>query len=150
MSDYKIPGMESYFGDKFKSKKSSEQPYSPYDENSKLFEDLAQRNYSPVSVVRLDLTSAGSTFVNIPGYHFVILGDDNSANKAVNTNILVNVWINKRANSGENPFPAKNARGFSGPFAYLYLEWAAQSGAYADLIIYKSCERPWIDGETCT
>lgn len=141
---------KTYPGDRYQSKTSKEKIVTPYDESSKLFEELAQTGYQPVFIQTINLTSAGSAFINVPGYHFVFYGHDGSTAKPVNTNILVNTWINKRTNDGTTGFPAKHARGYSGPFAFLALEWAAQSNAYADLIIFKSNEKPWIDGEACT
>ena len=126
------------------------QVMGPYDEDSFLLQDLVQRNTKVVSVYRLNLTAAGNLWIQEGGYHFVIYGDDNSANQAINSTILVSAFINKSSNDGTNPFPAKHARGFSGPFGQIYFEWLAQSNAYANVIIYKAWDKPYIDGETPT
>ena len=149
--DPKIP---KYPGNRFQVPDTSKQVQSPYDQDSSLFQDLVARNVAGFTVVTLNLGTAGQLTLPMEGYHFVFYGHDGSTNKAVDTTILVNAWINTLANPGSNPFPAKHARGFSGPFGSLYLEWPAQLNSgqprYADLVIFKSIERPWIDGETPT
>jgi len=138
-------------GNRYLGSDPTRQISSPYDEDSRLFDDLKQREIRPVSVKTIDLSTAGSLELSDTGYHFVIYGHDGSSNKAVNTTAFVEVQINTGGqDKGYNKFPAKHARGFSGPFSGLYLSWPAQSGVYCDLIIYKSYERPWIDGESAT
>lgn len=141
-------------GDKFETPQSAGQVVNPYDQDSALFQDLIQRGYAPVHVETLNVGTAGAKFINVSGFHFVCYFHDGTANKSSVTNGLANVWINRRTNDGSNPFPGKHARGFSGPFAFLYLEWAAQlSGGnpvYVDVIVFKGSEKPWIDGEACT
>jgi len=148
------PKISNYPGNRFQVPDNQKQVKSPYDQDSSLFQDLVARNVSGFFVQTINLGVAGSLTVPVEGYHFVFYGHDNSTNKAVDSTILVNAWINTLANPGTNPFPAKHARGFSGPFGSLYLEWPAQmngmNARYADLVVYKSIERPWIDGETPT
>ena len=136
--------------DRFQSKLESEVIITPYDQDSKLFEDLQQRNVSPVHVQTVSLASAGSLMIPYSGFHFVCYGHDGSATKITNTTAYIKAFINKRANDGGDPFPAKHARGFSGPFASLYFEWTAQAGVFMDIVILRSPDRPWIDGESCT
>ena len=141
-------------GDRFTTPNPQGQVDSPYDFDSRVLQDLKQRNISPVFVDTIDLSVAGSRYYNQPGYHFVIWGHDGSAIKTVNTTALVNAFINKNSNDGLTPFPAKHARGFTGVFSQLYVEWPAQTSAglpvYCDLAIFKSSDLPWIDGESCT
>ena len=138
---------------RFHTPHSAGQIQSPYDMDSNLLQDLQQRGIEPVYCERINLGTAGEKFLNIMGYHFVQFGDDNSANLAADTTTLVYVSPNSKS-AIANPYPAKNSRGFSGPFNGLYLTWPAQKNAGNDrwctFIVYKSSERPWINGETCT
>lgn len=129
---------------------SKRQIISPYDQDSRLFQDLAQRGIRPVKVVRIALAAAGQMSIPESGYHFVMYGDDGATPPAVNTTAIVYAQINTDRDQGDTPFPAKHARGFSGPFQGLFLTWPAQNGVYANVIIFKSAERPWIDGESAT
>lgn len=124
---------------------------NPYDQDSRLFQDLDQRKLKPVSVIRLDVSTAGFTWIKESGYHFVCFGDDGSVLQATKTTILVNAYINASTDSGGNPFPAKHNRGFSGPFYQLYLTWPANgTSTFVNLVIYKNWAQPWVDGETAT
>ena len=134
---------------RFVTPTGSGQIASPYDEDSRLFQDLQQRGLQPVFVTTLSLATAGSLSIPITGYHFVLYGHDGSSIKTVNTTAYAGVSINTTT-SVPNPYPAKHARGFSGPFNGLHVQWPAQAGVYADLVVYKSAERPWIDGESAT
>lgn len=139
--------------EKFQTPNSQGQIVNPYDQDSRLFQDLIQRQYAPVHVETINLSVAGSKFINVPGFHFVCYFHDKSAIKNNVTNGMVNVFINRNSNDGSNPFPAKHARGFSGPFAYLFIEWVAQntpSPVFVDVIVFKGAQKPWIDGESCT
>lgn len=136
---------------RFQTPDSNKQVVNPYDLDSRLFQDLAQRKINPVTVIpNIDLTTAGELAVPKPGFHFVIYGHDGSATKTVNTTALVNVLVNQQYNTGEAAYPAKHARGFSGPFASLYLSWPAQPNVYCDLVILLNPDHPWIDGESAT
>ena len=140
--------------DRFVRPDTNKDIVNPYDLDSRLFQDLAQRGINPCFVQTINLGTAGQLSIQKPGFHFVIYGHDGSTNKTVNTTALVNTWINQRNNNGDVPFPAKHARGFSGPFTGLYLEWPAQQSAgldiYCDLIIFQNPDKPWIDGESAT
>lgn len=142
---------------RFQTPDNLKQIESPYDQDSKLFQDLIQRQIMPVKVRRFSVATAGSTLIQESGFHFVIYGDDGGVATpvpAVNTQIQVDVYINAQSSAPGNGFPAKHARGFSGPFSQLYLEWVAQSvmgsTPYATLVIFKSKDKPWIDGESPT
>lgn len=137
-------------GNRFSHAGQSEEIINPYDMDSRLLDDLIKRQLGPVHVQTLDLRTASTeTFINVAGRAFVLYGHDNSATKAIVTTIYVPTYINQKGIVG-GAFPAKHGRGFIGPFAYLTLAWAAQSNAYADLIIFRGSERPWVDGEACT
>lgn len=131
----------------------NKQIVSPYDMDSRLITDLKQRTVKPVKVYPINLGTAGSLLIDEPGFHFVIYGKESSTG-AINTTIQVSVWINQQSNDGSNPFPARHARGFSGPFAQMFLQWEAQQSAgvdiLADVVIFKGAEKPWIDGESAT
>lgn len=150
-------------GNRFQTPNTLREIRSPYDQDSRLFQDLAQRQVVPVKVYRIDLSVAGEMKIDEPGYHFVQYGwvysDPNTTpptvgNKPVNTTTLVNVHINQQSAALPQPFPAKHARGYSGPFGQLYLTWDAQTSGgnpiLCDFLIFKSYERPWIDGESAT
>lgn len=137
--------------------------FNPYDQDPRMFYSLKQPNLKTVSVQTINLTAAGSLSVPESGWHFVLYGWQNESagppvvpgNRPVNTTIFVQVQINTdQQNSALDWFPAKHGRGYSGPFTGLFLRWDAQtsSGAplYADLVIYKNFDKPWIDGETPT
>lgn len=138
---------------RFQIANPNEQIVSPYDFDSNLLTDLKQRSVKPVRVYPLNLGTAGSLLIDEPGYHFVIYGKEASTG-AVNTTIQVSAWINQNCDDGSNPFPARHARGFSGPFAQLFLKWSAQQSAgvdiLADVVIFKSADKPWVDGESPT
>ena len=130
---------------------------SPYDQDSALFQDLRQRGIMPVKTYRFSVAAAGSRLIDESGYHFVLYGDDGSPATpvpAINTSLQVDVYINQQSSAQGHPFPAKHARGFSGPFSQLFLSWVAQSvmasTPYMTLVIFKSIEKPWIDGESAT
>lgn len=137
-------------GDRFQTPNSQKDIASPYDHDSALFQDLEQRGIMPVYVETLNLSTAGGKFINVSGFHFVLYGHTNVAIKTIDTTAYASVWINQKTPQGNNPFPAKHARGFSGPFAFLYLEWPAQNNVYVDVVIFKGSQKPWIDGETPT
>lgn len=143
-----------YPGPRFEMPDVRRQIENPYDHDSGTFQDLVARNLRPVFVQTLNLGTAGQLLLNVEGYHFVIYGHDGSSNKAVDTTVLVNAWINLQTNDGTTPFPAKHARGFTGPFEKLYIEWPAQTNLgnprYCDMIIFKTPMKPWIDGEAPT
>ncbi|MEO8839790.1 MAG: hypothetical protein ABI351_13900 [Herbaspirillum sp.] len=127
----------------------SQQVINPYDQPTELLSDVDSRKLSPFSLFTLDLSVAGDSFlINTPGMHFVLWGHDGSPVKLVNTTAIVNVWFEKQ--DGSTPFPAKHARGFSGPFTKLYLSWPAQANVKADFVVFKGIHRPWIDGEQPT
>lgn len=139
--------------EKFKRADSNKEVVNPYDHDTRLMQDLKQRGYNPAFVQTLNLSVANEILIERFGYHFVIYGHDGSTNKAVNTTAFVNVWINQMTRQLDTPFPAKHARGFSGPFSSLYLQWPAQASpaaVYADLIIFASPDKPWVDGEAPT
>lgn len=143
-------------GSRFQVPNREGQITSPYDLDSRLLQDLAQRQVQVVDVITISLAVASGlagasaqTYKNA-GYGFVLYGHDGSAIKTVNTQAFVSVWINTLAKNSPVGFPAKHARGFWGPFVNLYLEWPAQASTYMDLIIFKSADRPWIDGESAT
>lgn len=138
-------------GNRFEIPNNLKEISSPYDQDSRLLQDLAQRNLRPVSVRTLDLSAAGSLSIDESGFHFVQYGHDNSTDKAVDTKSLVNVQINtKHDRQDQVGFPAKHARGYSGPFVGLFLTWPAQPGVFCDFIIFKNSFAPWIDGEAAT
>lgn len=144
-------------GNRFQTPDTLREINSPYDQDSKLFQDLIQRGIMPVKTWRVSVATAGSLLIDEPGYHFVVYGDDGSVATpvpAINTTIQLNAYINQRSSANGHPFPAKHARGFSGPFASLYFEWVAQavmaSTPFATIIVFKSKEKPWIDGESAT
>ena len=138
-------------GNRFVVPDSIRQVSSPYDQDSRLWEDLVQRGIRPVSVRTINLEVAGQLSIDETGYHFVIYGHDGSLIKTVNTQAFVGVQINTKIDRQDQvAFPAKHARGYSGPFNGLFITWPAQVGVYADLLIFKSFERPWIDGESAT
>mgnify|MGYP003423198779 CR=1 FL=1 len=127
-----------------------QQVISPYDIPDALIQDMIARGVRPWSVETLNLATAGSKVIMTPGFHVVLYGHDNSANKAINTTAIVNCWWGDKKQAGVNPFPLKHARGLSGPFQALYIEWVAQSNVYADLVVHTGMNEPWIDGESCT
>lgn len=135
---------------RFERPDSNKEIVNPYDLDSKLFQDLAQRKINPVFVTTIDLRTAGQLSLPKPGFHFVIYGHDGSATKTVNTTVLVSAIINNINDDGSTPFPAKHARGFSGPFHGLWLSWTAQANAYADVLVFLNPDKPWIDGESAT
>lgn len=146
-------------GGRFQIPNPSGQIGGPYDQDSRLFQDLIQRDVRPVRVFRLDLGVAGQLSINEPGFHFVQYGFQQESpgvdgNKPVNTTTLVRVQINTEHDNGSDFFPAKHARGYSGPFKGLFLVWDAQTSngehIFCDFIVFKAFERPWIDGESCT
>lgn len=145
-----IFGYRGVGNDRYVKPDTNGQVVNPYDLDSRLFQELAQTKRLPYFVQTLDLRTANSLSLPKNGFHFVCYGHDGSATKTVNTTILVNVWANTINNTGDAPFPAKHARGFSGPFSGLYLEWSAQANAYADFIIFMNPDTPWLDGESCT
>lgn len=128
---------------------------NPYDIDSRLLDDMVKRGLGPVHVETINLGTANAGyFVNVAGRAFVLYGyASDSATKAVNTTIYVPAYIAQKGAIGP-AFPAKHGRGFIGPFPWLTLAWASQKSAgvdiYADLIIFRGSDRPWIDGETCT
>lgn len=124
---------------------------SPYVMPSEEIQDLIQSNRDPVTVYRIDLSAAGEMVIQKAGYHFCGFGSTSAAIKTIDTTAYVAVYINKNnVDPTANPFPAKHARGFSGPFGSLYLSWPAQSGVFMDFVVYHSKQAPWIDGESCT
>lgn len=135
---------------KYQGLKQYEEIHNPYDFDTKLFEDLNKRKINPIFVQTVDLRVAGSLQLLRPGFHFVIYGHDGGAVKAVNTTILVQAYINQELKTPDSPFPAKHARGFSGPFTAIYFEWLAQTNAFADILIFSNPARPWIDGAAAT
>lgn len=133
----------------------------PYDIGTATIDDIVARNPKLVDVMTLNLTSAQvqPKEINTQGWACVIFGHDGTQTRVVNTTAFVACQFNQfdpsivdLLQSPPTPFgyPLKHARGFYGPFNKLYLTWPAQTGVYADLVIYKSCLRPWIDGETPT
>lgn len=146
--DNRFPNIPGY--NRFQQGDSKNQIINPYDIDSRLVDDLIQRGLGPVHVQTLNLATANTgEFINVAGRAFVLYGHDNSATKAINTTIYVPTYINQKTPVGM-AFPSKHGRGYIGPFAYLTLAWAAQAGAYADLIIFRGSDRPWVDGEACT
>lgn len=146
-------------GGRFQEPNSLKQIISPYDMDSRLLQDLQQRGIRPVKVFKIDLSVAGQLQIKDSGFHFVQYGwmqqtPGTDGNKPVNTTSLVNVQINTDHDAGFDQFPAKHARGFSGPFNGLFLTWIAQTSAgqpiYCDFILFKSSDKPWIDGESAT
>jgi len=129
---------------------SNQQVVNPYDLDSRLFQELAQTKRLPYFMTTIDLRTAGSLSLPKNGFHFVAYGHDGSATKTVNTTILVSVLANTIQDTGDAAFPAKHARGFSGPFSGLYISWTAQSNAYCDFIVFMNPDKPWVDGESCT
>lgn len=142
-----------YGGPRFEVPSEAGQINNPYDIDSRLLQDMQQRGIEPVYCERINLGTAGTKFLNVPGYHFVQYGDDNSATLAADTSTLVYVSVNKESLDA-NPFPAKSSRGFSGPFGKLFLSWPAQmnggNARWCTFIVYKCSQQPWINGEVCT
>lgn len=135
----------------FEPPKETRRYDSPYVMPSEELLDLRQNQRDAVSVFRIDLSAAGEMWIQKGAYHFCVYGDDNASVPAVDTTALINIYINKPSvDPTANPFPAKHARGFSGPFAQLYLVWPAQSGVWANVVLFHSKEKPWIDGESPT
>ena len=138
-------------GQIFKQPSSTRDYDSPYVMPSEELNDLLQKNRDAVTVFRLPLATAGSLWIQKPGYHFCGYGDDGDAIRTIDTTAFVNVFINKgTVDPTAEPFPAKHARGFSSPFAQLYLTWPAQPGVYMNFVVFHSKEKPWIDGESGT
>lgn len=146
-------------GGRFVTPDTLGQIISPYDMDSRLLNDLQQRGIRPIKVFRIDLSVAGSLQIKDSGFHFVQYGfmqqtPGTDGNKPVNTTSLVTVQINTDHDAGFDKFPAKHARGYSSPFYGLFVEWQAQTSAgqpiFCDFILFKSSERPWIDGESAT
>lgn len=134
--------------DRFATADPSQKVYSPYDIPTSLLEDMRSRNVKPFKVQTINLSAAGELELLVPGFHFVIYGHDNSANKAVNTTAFVNLfWGHKTQDVG---FPAKHARGYSGVFERLYITWPAQTNVWCDIVIHSGMHQQWIDGESCT
>ena len=131
---------------------SEEKAYdSEYVMPSEQLLDLRQKARDAVTVYEISLATAGTLWVQRAGYHFCLYGHDGSTIKTVNTTAYSGVYINKESvDPTADPYPAKHARGYSGPFAQLFLSWPAQSGVYASLVVYHSDRQPWIDGESCT
>lgn len=152
MFDYGAILKSWYRGNKnrFETANPLEQVISPYDSPTSLVQDMISRGIMPWRVQTINLSTAGELVLNIPGYHFVMYGHDNSANKAVNTQAYVEVFFGKDKVQAGNGFPAKHARGLSGVFTELTIKWPAQSGVYADLVIHTGMFQPWIDGEAAT
>lgn len=134
---------------RFETPMTTQQVFSPYDIPDALIQDMISRNVRPFSVQTIDLTNAGSMKIQTPGFHFVIYGHNNTPNKAVNTTAYVEVWWGNTKNAAKG-FPAKHARGFSGIFSELFIEWPAQIGVFADIVVLTGMNEPWIDGESCT
>lgn len=126
-----------------------QQVVNPFDIPDALIQDMISRGIRPWSVETISLATAGEKLLTTPGFHFVIYGHDNSANRAVNTTAFVEVWWGDTKKEYKG-YPAKHARGLSGPFEKLYLKWPAQSNVYCDLVVLSGMFQPWIDGESCT
>jgi len=135
--------------DRFNQGPWPEKVFSPFDIPDELIQDMISRNVRPFTVQTLDLSTANQITVMVPGFHVVIYGHDNSANKAVNTTVYMELfWGDFKP--GDKGFPLKHARGYSGVFEKLTLKWPAQANAFADLVIHSGMMHPWIDGESCT
>ncbi len=134
---------------RFETANPSRQIFSPYDMPTELIQDMISRNVRPFVVQRQDLTAAGELEITVPGFHIVIYGDDNSANRAVNTTAYMELYWEK-SSGHDTPYPLKHARGFSGPFSKLVLKWPAQSGVFVNIVVHTGMHQPWIDGESPT
>ena len=136
-------------GDKFQTPDPTKSVITPYDFPSELGQVLQQSNISPFYVERINLTAAGEKLINSAGFHIVQFGNDGGDTHTPVTSSLVNVQFENK-DPGSQAFPLKNNRGFSGPFTRVYLSWPAQPGVWADVVIYKGINYPWIGGETAT
>ena len=141
---------------RFQTPSRSGQVVSPYDQDSALFQDLDQRATQVTYTQTINLSEAGSLLIPVSGYHFCCYGHDGQDNKTVDTTVLLNAYINQQSDAGgpNAAFPAKHGRGYSGPFAKIFFTWPAQENSgqprYADIVIYKGANQPWIDGEAPT
>lgn len=134
--------------DRFETANPTEKVFSPFDIPTALLEDMISRNVKPFHVYTVDLSVAGFLQLDVPGFHVVIYGHDGTATKAVNSTAFIEMfWDHKTQETG---FPLKHARGYSGIFRTLYLQWPAQAAARADIVVHSGMHNPWIDGEACT
>lgn len=135
--------------DRFQTADPTQEVFSPYDIPTSLLEDMESRGIKPFHVYTVDLAIAGRLVIQSPGFHIVIYGHDGSFNKAVNSTAFINMWWGN-AKKNDEPFPLKHARGYSGIFKDLFLEWPAQPNVKADIVVHSGMHRPWIDGEAAT
>lgn len=141
---------------RFQQPNSLKQVISPYDQDSRLFQDLEQRGILPTKTFTVTLTAAGSLLIDEPGFHFCVYGREFVSGNPVLTTVFLNAYINQKSDAAGPgaAFPARHGRGFSGPFSKVFFTWTAQAGsggvALADIVIFKGSNKPWIDGEAPT
>lgn len=131
---------------RFVTPRQGEQFPSEYDFPSDLLTDLQGRDVAPLVIYTLDLSSAGSKDIHVPGRGFVpYFYQTASAIKTRQTAGLITTYVNQR--DASNPafaHPSKYNRGFRGSFSRLYLTWAAQAGTSVDFLIHRSDLTPWM------
>lgn len=131
---------------RFVTPKQGSQYSSEYDFGSDLIDDLQKRDVSPLFVVTLDLSTAGSQFFRVPSRaivpYFWATGTTNKVRKPAG---LVTIYPNQQDNSNSFfAFPAKHNRGFRGSFSQVFISWAAQASTSVDLVFLKSGYTPWM------
>ena len=122
---------------------------SEYDFPSSEIQDLIGRCPVPVSVIKIDLGTAGTRQITEPGEGFSLFAFDTAGAKATEAFIKVGVSMRDTSDSSRC-FPLKTSRGFVGSFPFLALEWSAQAGLVGYLIIHKSKKMPWFGGNENT
>lgn len=145
------PKAQNYDPRRFEVPDSNKDVQNPYDMTGPVIDDLIRRKINPVSIQTISLATAGTLFVNNPGRALVMYGHDGSSKKTVNSTAFIEVQFEIRSyDTSVIGFPMKHARGFRGPFSCFAIQWPAQPGIFADLVIHQFEGEPWIDGETCT
>ncbi len=138
--------------ERFTQRENGQDYFDCYSMPSELVSELVSRPQAGFLVQTINLGTAGVLEVPSPGAAIVIRGHDNSANKTVDTTVLVSMWLEQQSQS--TPYPMKHNFGFIGPFSKVILSWEAQKNMsadrYCDVIIYKGLFRPWIDGSAAT
>lgn len=119
---------------------------SEYDISSPIIYDPIERGTQPLSVVTIDLSSAGSRQINVPGRAFVAYYfQTNTTNRARQLTGLIQVAVNQTGqNDPSQIFPAKFNRGFRGSFTQLNLSWGAQANTSVDFVVLRSKYTPWM------
>lgn len=122
---------------------------NPFDVPTELIQDMISRQVRPYIVTTVNLSTAGELLLQTPGFHIVLFGHTGAATKPVNTTAYIELFWGKYK-LGDTGFPMKHNRGVSGPFPEVTLRWPAQSGVYADVVIFTGMFSQWVNGEAAT